>query len=191
MELCEQRWQEDEFLAKNIKLVYSAIRQMKKDPNDPDILQLGKLAMLQAYRTFDPNRGTKFSTYFYHSIQHFLKPASRADYEIKSKEINNYPFNTGDEVVYGDLDYFVDSSYDIEDSLSKLEAKVLAESILSQLSEEDQYILRDVYYNENSLRSKMIDSANNRLEINLEFVYRRRARHLKSALAKAKEIALA
>lgn len=69
-----------DLIEENEKLIYSII---SKYPNKEDLIQIGKLAMAEAYQNFDDTRGTKFTTYAYPYILGAISKYVRENHNLK------------------------------------------------------------------------------------------------------------
>lgn len=69
-----------DLIEENEKLIYSII---SKYPNKEDLIQIGKLAMAEAYKNFDNTRGTKFTTYAYPYILGAISKYVRENHNLK------------------------------------------------------------------------------------------------------------
>lgn len=64
----------EQFVSANLRLVVHVARQYQRDEGDLlDLIQDGNLGLLQAVEHFDPERGTKFSTYAFWWIMQAMR----------------------------------------------------------------------------------------------------------------------
>lgn len=70
-------------------LIYKIMKEFNGYPNKEDLLQVGMMGLLKAYKNFDQNYGVKFSTYAYHYIKGEMNKLTREDKAIKiNKELS-------------------------------------------------------------------------------------------------------
>ena len=74
-----------EIIMENAGLVYK-ISQSLYGAEKEDLIQAGFLGLVKAYKSFDPNRGTKFSTYAYGSIYGEMYEAATGNRLIKVRK---------------------------------------------------------------------------------------------------------
>lgn len=71
-------------------LIYSIIHYFEGYKNKEDLFQVGAIGLIQAHKKYDPNMGTKFSTYAYTYILGEMKKLVMEDKGIKiNREINS------------------------------------------------------------------------------------------------------
>lgn len=58
-----------EITAQHLRLVQYLVSKLTNHHPDDDLLQIGYLALVQASHRFDPSRGLKPTTYFYHVVR--------------------------------------------------------------------------------------------------------------------------
>jgi RNA polymerase sporulation-specific sigma factor len=76
-------------IKENEGLIYSLINELNVPYLKEDLYQVGAIGLINAYKNFDPSKGTKFSTYAYLYILGEMKKYIREDRNIKiSREIS-------------------------------------------------------------------------------------------------------
>lgn len=70
-------------IMENQNLIYSIIHYFEGYKNKDDLFQVGAMGLIKAYKKYDPNMGTKFTTYAYPYILGEMKKLITEDKEIK------------------------------------------------------------------------------------------------------------
>lgn len=70
-------------IMENQNLIYSIIHYFEGYGNKEDLFQVGAMGLIKAYKKYDPNMGTKFTTYAYPYILGEMKKLITEDKEIK------------------------------------------------------------------------------------------------------------
>lgn len=77
-------------ILENENLVYSIANKFSKYKNKEDLFQVGCIGIIKAYKNFDPNKGTKFTSYAYRYIYGEISSYVREDHTVKlNKEMSS------------------------------------------------------------------------------------------------------
>ena len=78
-----------ELILENERLIYKLANNFPYYRDKEDLFQAGCKGIIEAYKNFDPSKGTKFTSYAYNYILGEMKELVRKDKSLKvSKEIN-------------------------------------------------------------------------------------------------------
>jgi RNA polymerase sigma factor (sigma-70 family) len=143
----QERILQNEKLA--MKLAHRYAKQYQGRHDYDDLAQAARLGILEAARTYDPSRGTAFSTHAYHrardAISHFLKKntgvihipyKAERDDSVEKPICANLPERWEDCVVTGD------------DTLSTFEGRIVLEGLMSELTARQREVLKLVFFNQ-------------------------------------------
>lgn len=70
-------------ILENENLIYSIASKFTKYKNKEDLFQVGCIGIIEAYKNFDPNKQTKFTTYAYQYIYGEMSKYIREDHNVK------------------------------------------------------------------------------------------------------------
>lgn len=122
----------NELIYKYQNLVYSIMHYFENYPNKEDLFQVGCIGIIKAYKNYNDNVGTKFSTYAYTYILGEMKKLIREDKGVKiSKNITSLNLK-------------------IEKARILLSQKLMHSPSIKELSE---YLEMPEYFIEESIRS--------------------------------------
>lgn len=80
-----------QIIIENQNLIYSIASKFNGYSSSDDLFQVGCLGMIEAYNNYDPNKGTKFTSYAYPYILGAMSNYIREDNTVKlSREISRY-----------------------------------------------------------------------------------------------------
>ena len=132
-----------------MKLAHRYSKQYQGRHDYDDLVQAARLGILEAARTYDPSRGTAFSTHAYHraryAISHLLK---------KNTGIIHIPYNAEhddsiEKPICTDLpERWEDFAVTGEDTLSAFEGRVVLEGLLSELTKRQREVLELVFFDQ-------------------------------------------
>ena len=130
-----------------ISLAHRYARQYLGRHDYDDLVQAARLGILEAARTYDPSRGTAFSTHAYnrarYAISHQLK---------KNTGIIHIPYNAEhDDSIEKPIctnlpDRWEEFAVTGENALSASEGRVVLEGLLSSLTERQRQVLELVFF---------------------------------------------
>ena len=63
----------EDIVVENSRLIYSLVKKYGNSNNREDLYQVGMIGLINAYKNFDSNYNTKFSTYAYMYIEGEIK----------------------------------------------------------------------------------------------------------------------
>ena len=73
----------EDIVVENSRLIYSLVKKYGNSNNREDLYQVGMIGLINAYKNFDSNYNTKFSTYAYMYIEGEIKKYIMNDHLIK------------------------------------------------------------------------------------------------------------
>ncbi len=80
---------DEKIILENQNLIYYAATYFKNYPYKEDLYQAGRLGMIEAYKRYNPNMGSKFTTYAFFDILGEMKKLVKSDKGIKvSRDIS-------------------------------------------------------------------------------------------------------
>ncbi|ABR46942.1 RNA polymerase, sigma-24 subunit, ECF subfamily [Alkaliphilus metalliredigens QYMF] len=118
---------------------------------DEDAIQDGRMKILEAIETFDLEKGVPFLGYVALAVQHFYQNRRRKQRIHLSLDS---PIGNGVEEENGTwIDLIVDESVEIEEDLIRKETHQWIHENMSCLSQGQQQVVRDFYFNKHSLKT--------------------------------------
>ena len=91
-----------------------------------ELMQISLLALIEAYKSYDPNKGTKFSTYVYDMIEYKIRKEIYIT-DRKNKRYKTVSLNTTIESGEGDTIELIDLIVDDLDLQEEVQSKIIVD----------------------------------------------------------------
>ena len=130
-----------------------------------DLEQAGFIAMLRAVDSYDPSRGTKFSTYLFHRLRAELSAATgynskRSWFDpLQSAVSLDAPLEDSEDATFAD--FIPDPAAAAE--MDSMEVRIGVAAILAELPEDQQRAVRCKYWGDLPVDKKTLNAAMKRL----------------------------
>lgn len=149
---------EEQLVIDNQKLVYHVIKKMHLYSQLEEYLDIGMIGLCKAAKTFNPNNGSKFSTYACICIRNSILMEIRAQkrqcdyYAISFSTIINTKSNnlTLEDTL---------SDYELENDILNREEIISLMTSINKLNEEDKQII-DLYFYKNKTQQEIMKVLN-------------------------------
>lgn len=173
----------DELIVQNINLVNYTIKKLRFSSIYDDCYEIGLIALINASKTYDENKGIKFNTYAVNCIKNEILKYIRLERCEKRKA--NYDKVSLDEPIYTDqvgnnitLFDVLSNGEDLEEKILKQEQINLLKTIIEILDPQDKFMIEHYFELWGNKKMTQVEIAK-KLGLNKRFVCYRIKRTMK------------
>lgn len=138
----------EQLVLDNLNLIYYVLKQIGLYSQHEEYYDLGLIGLVRAAKTYDPNKGYKFSTYAAVSIKNMILRQVRINNAERRKSNRNTI--SLDRVMYRSekkevvLEDLIASDYDLEEDVIKREQLAAVKKAITTLTDKEKLMLK--YY---------------------------------------------